>query len=298
MTTDGEIFRLRDLHEKFTKSPYFSAFSIITPKYDWLCVDRRETDIDSLIKRAERKQIFNLVVKDGERILGSINLIDLRKERWSEIVKVDDFSIPASLQLFELIDRMVNDSQYFERERSPLYFVYEKGNKSRGLVGILTFWDLNRAPAYILSYSILVYLEHTLLLKIRDSHNVWSEHVDLLTRIAEDDPDHYIKKFVRGPEYNYRILSKWGLPELLTFYKSDSHVERDSTEISEDLLNSFTQPEGFRNRIGHPVKLMIRDDENFKDDLKKMRIIWDSGRKAFVNFVDPKVRHSAPFIDD
>ena len=299
MTTDGEIFKLRDLHEKFAENPYFSAFSIITPKHDWLCVDMRERDIESLIKSAERKQIFNVVVKDGERILGSINLMDLREERWSEIVKVDNFSIPASLQLFELVDRMVNDSQYLERERSPLYFVYEKENKSGNPAGILTFWDLNRAPVYIFSYTILVYLEHSLLLKIRDSHNTWCDHADLLRKIS-DQCHRYdnIKNFVKGPKYDYKSLSKWGLPELLTFYNNDPHIERDSRKISENLLNSFTDGWTFRNRIGHTVKLIIEDNPCFKDDLRRLKSIWELGKPAFIDFIDPKVRHSAPFVND
>ncbi|MEM0136373.1 MAG: hypothetical protein QXU18_14300 [Thermoplasmatales archaeon] len=300
MPINDEVSGLMNVHKKFIENPYFSAFSIMTPKDDWLCFDTKRSDIESLTEEAKRKQIFNLVVKEGEEILGSINLKDLKENEWrNKLVKVDKFLIPASKPLIDLVDQMIRDSENLERERSPLYFVQGRGNKSKYPVGILTFWDLNRAPAYILSYSILVFLEHSLLLKIRDSHDTWCDHADLIKQINRQDPQRnisYIKKFVNRPRYNYRILSKWGLQELLIFFKYDPHIEGDSAEISEDLLNLFALEKDFRNRIGHPVKLIVTDDGNFRCDLKKLQIIWKLGKKAFINFTDPKVRHSTPFL--
>ena len=51
-----------------------------------------------------------------------------------------------------------------------MYFVQNPGSDSNEPIGIVTYWDLNRAPAYIFSFAILVYLEHTLLSKIEETH--------------------------------------------------------------------------------------------------------------------------------
>jgi hypothetical protein len=297
MTKDEEVFRLRDLHEEFLRDQYFTAFSIITPKNNWLCIDKNENNIESLVKRAEEKEVFNLVVKDSDKILGFINLTDIKEKKWDKMVSLDEFSISASLSLFNLVDRMVKDSKDRKRARSPLYFVHAAEEKSENLVGIITFWDLNRAPAYILSYPILVYLEHTLLLKIIDSHKEWTEHATFLSNISGNDRNGYIRKFLRGPSYNYKVLDRWGLLELLTFFKSDPHIQRDSSDVPGELLNLFNERRNFRNIIGHTVKLIIRDNVHFSEDLKELNDIWNIGKEMFENFIDPKVRHSSPIID-
>ena len=295
MTSGDEVLKLRGLHEEFLNEKYFSAFSIITPKRDWLCVDKNESNIDLKIEKAKRKKIFNLVVKENERISGSINLKYLERRQWDKLEEIEKFSVLESMHLFDLVERMVKDSKKAKRELSPLYFVYPTEDRTKDPVGIVTFWDLNRAPSYILSYPILVYLEHTLLFKIRDSHKEWSKHTDLLNKLSEnEDPYHYIKKFVKGPQYDYKVLSRWWLPQLVYFYKNDQHIERNHSEIPEELISSFIERGKFRNRLGHTVNLIIRDDKHFNEDLNELNNIWNLGKKIFINFIDPKVRHSSP----
>ena len=300
MTFDNDVIELKKVHEDYVENPYFTAFSLTTPHSDWLCIDKKDTNLEDKVKEAKILHIFNLVVKEDKKTIGSINVEDLGNENWRDlIVHSDDYFISASMSLFDLVGRMMKDSQNQKRERSPLYFVGNSALSDEEPVGIATFWDLNRAPAYILSYSILVYLEHTLLLKIRDSHNTWCEHIELLKQIANEDPQCYIKKFVRGPKYNYRILSKWGLPELLTFYRKDPHIDRDILMISDDLIAAFSDESAFRNRIGHSVKLLVEDkDKKFQTDLRRLNVIWNLGRTAFITFIDPKVRHSSPIFGD
>ena len=51
------------------------------------------------------------------------------------------------------------------------------------------------------------------------------------------------------------------------FYLNDPHIVNRKEKIPEDLINYFNRPERVRNRIGHPIKLLVRDNDNFTDDL-------------------------------
>ena len=306
MAVKNEELDLKKLHEGFINNIYFSAFSLMTPKENWLAIDRNETNnIEAKINEAKQKKIFNLVVIENEKVIGSINIKDLYNKNWNMFIKdVNKYSVDASTGLPKLSSIMANDAKGLVREDSPLYFVVESRNIESEPLGILTFWDLNRAPSYIFSYAVLVYLEHNLLIKIRESHQQWCNHSDVINKIWHmEKPPTYkddIKKFINEQQkkYNYRKLSKWGLPELLAFYKFDEHIEKDSSEDMESLIGLFNEEPSFRIRIGHSVKLLVNDDEKFKDDINKLNEIWKYGRRAFIEFSDPKISHSSPIFGD
>lgn len=294
MNTGDGIFGDKEVHKKFLNDPYFSASFLMTPREEWLCVDKEKSNLDGQIKKAKGKKISNLVVKEGNNVVGSINLLDLENKEWREINESREYNIPDSMSIFELVNRMAKDCKNFTREKSPLYFVYRSNDTRKEPVGLITFWDLNRAPVYILSYISLLYLEQTLLLKIRASHKKWSDHSEILKKIAPYDKKGYIKKFLAGPEYQYEILSKWGLNDLMCFYKNDPHVEKDSSSSLNDLVEQFSIDTDYRNRIAHTVKLLVNDNKKFRDDIILLRSLLASGKQAFINFSDPKVRHSKP----
>lgn len=300
MKIDDSIMKLRKMHKEFTENPYFSVFSLMTQHDDWLCIDKSGVDLEEKKGRARIREIFNLVVKENSKTVGSINIEDLNNPDWQNyIVDLDDYSIPASTSLFDITERMVKDSVNLERKRSPLYFVRDPDSTDREPVGITTFWDLNRAPSYILSYSILVYLEQTIFLSIKESHTVWHDHSELQSRLISMFGERYgnISGFFRGPKYDYKKLSKWGLQELLAFYRYDVHIDKDKFEVSDELVDSFSDGGKFRDRLGHTVKLLVEDkDDTFDTDLRRLNTIWKTGKSAFINFIDPKVRHSSPIL--
>lgn len=306
MTLKDEKLDLKELHEDFIKNMYFSAFSLMTPKGNWLSIDKKEEDIRGKISEAKQKKIFNIVVEEDGQVIGSINVKDISNDICDDLVKnVNEYQIDAYTDLPRLSEIMYKDSKVINRrEDSPLYFVVQSKGMKRELIGIMTFWDLNRAPSYIFSYTALVYLEHTLLLKIRDSHKEWYDHSDVIDKIWQmEKPPKYrecIKKFINTQQktYNYRKLSRWGLPELLAFYKFDEHIAKDPNQNMESLVGLFNEDFSFRNKIGHSVKLLVNDNEEFQEDLKKLNAIWKYGKQAFVEFTDPKVSHSSPILED
>ena len=99
------------------------AFSLITPKSDWLWIDIKDRNIDDKVKEAKKKDIFNLVVKDDELTLGYFNVLDLNKDKKEKLEKVNEHIISSSLPLYELSAKMLNDAKTVKRERSPIYFV-------------------------------------------------------------------------------------------------------------------------------------------------------------------------------
>ena len=81
---------------------------------------------------------------------------------------------------------------------------------------------------------------------------------------------------------------------MLHFYKSDPHINKDLEWISDKLIELVSIGGDFRNRVSHSVKLLVKDDDNFSLDLQRLSLIWKTGKTAFENFIDPKVRHSSP----
>ena len=300
MKIGDSVKELRKIHKEFTENPYFSVFSVVTQHDDWLCIDKSGVDLAEKKRDARIGKIFNLVVKENSKTVGSINIEDLNNPNWKKnIVDLDDYSISASTSLFDITERMVKDSVNLERKRSPLYFVRDPASQDSEPVGIATFWDLNRAPSYILTYPILVYLEHTIFLAIKESHTVWHDHSELLSRIMSRFRDRYgnISGFFNAPKYDYKELSRWGLPELVTFYRYDVHIRKGKFKISDELIDSFSDGSDFRNRVGHTVKLLVEDkDDTFHTDLRRLYTIWNAGKPAFINFIDPKLRHSSPIM--
>lgn len=312
MEANDSLNNLKGLHEEFLNSSYFSALSIMTPKKDWLCIHRDDKYLNETYFEAKKRSIFNLVVMDGHQVSGFINIKYIKKRNeeftvdWNKMEKVEEQAICETLSLFDLLKKMVGDAKKVKRRMSPLYFVLPSKGSTKEPIGVISFWDLNRAPTYILSYPILVYLEHTLIFKIRHSHKQWVEHVELLTQIGRhfgvDKHEHNrFKKFLSAPEYNHSILSKCGFPELVYFYENDPHIERDGDEVIKNLIGLFKKNrkgnKKFRNMIAHTVNLIV-DGQEFMENLEDLDKIWDYGKVAFSNFINPKLSYSTPIINE
>ena len=312
MNEANTLNELRVIHDEFLNSRYFSAPSIMTPRKEWLSIDRNDdSSIEEVCKKAEDNGISNLVVMDGQRVSGFLNVNYIRerngryKLEWDKMGSIEDHSFPENTHLSDLIKDMVREAEsVVEREMSPLYFVVKSQKGSKEPIVIISFWDLNRAPAYILSYPILVYLEHTLISKIEDSHIGWVEHRDLASKMGKkfhklkDRDNKRFNLFMGGPKYDYTALSKWSFQELIFFYRNDPHVIRDPKEIPEGILDLFTREsnrKNLRNIIAHTVNLIV-DQENFKQDLKDLDLIWNYGKILFYSFGDHKLSYSEPFL--
>ena len=303
---------LRAIHKEFLESRYFSALSIITPKEDWLWISKDGAGIDKKYGEAKKRKIFNLVVIDGQRVSGFINVEYIRPRdgkyeiEWEKMESVENYRVPEGSHLFDLLKRMVKDAKQIgeEREMSPIYFVVKSEGKSEEPIGIISFWDLNRAPAYILSYPILVYLEHTLIIKIEKSHSNWVSHKDLLEKISESYSGrryrairNRFKKFLEEPMHDYQVLSEWGLPELAYFYENDPHMEMYKDSVTSDLIQLFTNESKLRNILAHTVNLIV-DGNDFERDLENLEKIWNYGKTVFFNFIDPKVSYRPWFSNE
>jgi hypothetical protein len=302
------LYDLKDLHKEFLDSKYFSALSIMTPKEDWLCVHRYESCLKENYEEAQKRKIFNLVVMDGQHVSGYINVKYIKKRDgeynidWDKMEKIEVHTVHETLDLFNLLKKMVNDAKKVRRRMSPIYFVNSSQGGSKEPIGIISFWDLNRAPAYILSYPILVYVEHTLIIKIKNSHKRWVEHEDLLTKIREKYGEktrksRLFKEFLGSSEYNYSKLFKFGFPELLYFYENDPHIDRDEDRTIENLISLFKDNRKFRNIIAHSVNLIV-EGQHFRQNLEDLEKIWDYGKTAFCNFINPKLSYSPPLINE
>ncbi len=287
--------KIRNLNGEFLNNPYFSAYSIMTPKKDWLTVHRFDNSPSNIASKAISRGLTNVVVCEDGDIKGFINAKDLKEGRWNTMKEgIENYMLKGGMLLPDLVDRMVMGSRNMERDQSPLYFVTQKENSVEDIVGILTFWDLNRAPSYVFFYSILVAIEQTLLLTIRKSHTEWCDHTETLGKIEDELRNTRsfppIFQFAQGPEYNFKKLDKWDLRALKAFYERDLHI-REQDESFQQLIDILTS--NLRNRVGHPVKFIIKDDRHFKDDLKTLSKILHYGKEFFVGFPNPKVRHES-----
>jgi hypothetical protein len=314
MEANDSLNNLKDLHEEFLNSSYFTALSIMTPREDWVYIERNGENVSKAYKKATRMNVFNLVVKDGQNVLGYINVKYIKQGEhgydidWKKMEKTVDHTVSGTCHLFKLLKRMVKDAKQVEREMSPLYFVLPSQANSKEPIGIISFWDLNRAPSYILSYPILVYLEHTLINKIQKSHKDWVEHEDLLARIRDGEKNgknskkyNNLKEFLENPKGDYSKLSNWYFPELVYFYENDPHIETDGDEIIKNLIEllkkNWNNNTKFRNMIAHTVNLIV-DGEKFRENLEDLEKIWDYGKIAFSNFINPKLSYSTPIITE
>lgn len=314
MEANDSLNNLKDLHEEFLNSSYFSALSIMTPREDWVCIERNGENICGAYEEATKMNIFNLVVKDGQNVLGYINVKYIKQGEhgydidWKKMEKTVDHTVSGTSHLSKLLKRMAKDAKQVEREMSPLYFVLPSQANSKEPIGIISFWDLNRAPSYILSYPILVYLEHTLINKIKKSHKDCVEHEDLLEKVRvtekkgkESKKYQHFKEFLENPTDNYSKLSKWYFPELVFFYENDPHIERDGDEVLKNLIEllkkNWNNNTKFRNMIAHTVNLIV-DGEKFRENLEDLEKIWDYGKIAFSNFINPKLSYSSPLINE
>ena len=297
-----DAFKLEEYHRDFLNNRYFQVFTIMTPRKDWLCIDLNTGDINESIKQAKEAEISNIVVMDGDITKGYINVNEWNEKKiamddWNQISKsYKDHLLSHSLTLLETVKKMANDSIGLKRESSPLYFVFDYSSRQGEPIGIVTYWDLNRAPDYIFSFAIQTYLEHTILLAIRDSHKFWEDHSLVLQSIK--GRREVLEKFLNGGKYNYRALSNLGFSEMFEFYRKDPHIDKKKINFPDDKINYISVPNNYRNRVGHPVRLLVEDDDDFHKDLERLSMIWEMGMDAFLKFVNPKVRHSSPSVEE
>ncbi len=299
-----------NIHMDFLQNEYFTARSLMTPRKECSYVDITGQNLEAGKEDAKKNGFSNLVVKKGDETVGFINVEDLKKTDWKDrVVKIDEkHTVSASMSLFKLAEKMAGDSADTkmcpERKRAPLYFVYDVESSGKEPIGIMTYWDFNRASSYILSYTILVVMEQSLFRVIKDTHNEWQDHCSMLDKFDGGKVNSNVHKFLcecPGHEgYNYSALSKWHLRELLIFYNNDEHVKKDlriEESILKKLADFFKQENKIRNRIAHPVNLLV-EDKDFQTDLKNLMVLWKYGNEAFLKYDDAKLRRNAPVNED
>jgi len=96
----SDFSALRKIHQEFTLNSYFTAFSLITPKSDWLWIDIKDRNIDEKVKEAKKRDIFNLVVENDQLTLGYFNVLDLNKDKKEKHEKVNEDIISSSIPLY------------------------------------------------------------------------------------------------------------------------------------------------------------------------------------------------------
>lgn len=180
--------------------------------------------------------------------------------------------LPQRSDLFEILDKFRRDCDRF-RGHYPLYSVL---SNKRLITGIINFADLNRRPVYIVAYAALVNSEIYLKTEIRRSYGrddiSW---LDLLNS-KERGKIHDIKKN-NGVDY----LDALSLKHLVSLVKNEKckfrlvkHAELDSLEAVSNL----------RNRVAHPVRILIRKSR-YKSDIKDLhrsvRILTVAGNEYF-----------------
>ena len=109
-----------------------------------------------------------------------------------------------------------------------------------------------------------------------------------------------MKRLLMSSNPNFaQISKKWYLNDLIDFCRQDPHIDTKYKKIDETLIECLDGygEESLRNQIGHPIKLLVRDDDmNYKHDLERLAKLWPSGKKALGNFPNPKVpRNSQKF---
>ena len=128
MEANDSLNNLKDLHEEFLNSSYFSALSIMTPKEDWLCIHRDDKCLKETYCEAKKRRIFNLVVMDGQQVSGFINIkyINKRNEEftvdWNRMEKVEEHAICESLSLFDLLKKNGGRRKKGKEEDEPFIF--------------------------------------------------------------------------------------------------------------------------------------------------------------------------------
>lgn len=297
---DDNYGEIMNAHKELWEGKYFNVSAIITPPKCWISIIHKSEEYEKIAERAKDNKIFNVVVMENNEPIGFINVKYLEKGCWGKLSKIDDYSIEETQHLTQTVNRMYKDAEkIIHREESPLYFSFKDSSGKRKYNGIFTFWDLNRGPSYVLSYLGLVYLEHTLLEKIRDSHKdkEFKSHRDVIEKCRKSvkykREIEYIESVFTEEKYEFKRLSTLGLAGMAAFYKNDTCINRDKNLIPDDLLESMlSNSHGiFRNRIGHTIKLLVEDNDRFKSDLKNLKNIWNFTEHLFANFKDPKVRY-------
>ena len=111
---------LRAIHKEFLESGYFSAFSIMTPKKDWLTIDRFDNNPLKIALNATNRGITNIVVCEGRNIKGFINARDLAEGHWNMMKEgIENFMFEGDILLPVLVDRMMIDSNNTELDQAP-----------------------------------------------------------------------------------------------------------------------------------------------------------------------------------
>ena len=166
--------------------------------------------------------------------------------------------VPASSDLFAILNKFSSDC---DRHRShyPLYSVL---NPEKRIVGIINFADLNRRPVYIVAYAALVNSEIYLKTEIRKAYGKddlsWLHILDSKEKGKIDD----IKQS-HGVDY----FGAMSLKHLMSLVKS----ERCKFKVTDQReLDSLEAISNLRNRVAHPVRILIRRSR-YKRDLKDLQ---------------------------
>ena len=210
--------------------------------------EANHASIDSIVAFSQTGRFHNYVmVKD---IVNAGYLLD------KNLLKTCN-EMPHSSDLFDILNNFNRDCDRY-RDHYPLYSVLDP---KRRIVGIINFADLNRRPVYIVAYAALVNLETYLKTEIRKAYGKddlsWLDILDPKEREKIDT----IRK---GNGVGY--LDSISLKHLVSLVKSEK-CKFKITKQSE--LDSLEAVSNLRNRIAHPVSMLIRKS-SYRRDIKDL----------------------------
>ena len=274
---------------RLKESGVFTAFSLITHRSNWLTVEYLQKDVEEEVRDAERYEIFNLVVIENHKVKGSINVKDLCNGDWDHCVPLSSFTINPSTPIPNLVETFSKDSRDTDRKRSPVYFVNSTNGAKQNPLGILTFWDLNRAPVYILSTLVVTFVEQSLLDQAKNAY-FHKDQIDLLSCTQR------VRDYIEAMDFSPSRLSEWYFHDFISLIRSDETIRMGSLPLSGELVSALegTGNDSFRNRVNHSNKLVVRDDDiNFTQDLHKLCVVMTEGLPWIDEFTNPKVSYTS-----
>lgn len=211
--------------------------------------EAKQASIDSIVVFNQDRRFENYVlVKD-------LITVGYRLEK-SLFRKCNELSYGSDLLC--VLDKFSRDCDRY-RGHYPLYSIL---GPNRRIIGIMNFTDLNRRPVYIVAYATLVNLETYLKTEIRKAYGKANlSWLDILERKERKKIDKIRKE--NGVDY----FESTSLKQLVSLVKS----EKCKFKITkQSVLDSLEAVSNLRNRIAHPVNMLIRKS-SYRRDIKDLQ---------------------------
>ncbi|MHB1440128.1 MAG: hypothetical protein ACYCSO_09370 [Cuniculiplasma sp.] len=294
-----------DSLEELLKSRPFQAQSLITPIDDFVYIDEKATTkkVEEIVNDARNKSISSIGIFKNSKPFGYSVIPPPNRKNKNYDPKRDYIKFKShhylkyndTLEI--IISKFIDVNNSSEKTTSPpIFLITGENDNNDDLIGLMTYWDLNRRSVYSFIYTIFVYFEQSIKIEI------YKSHIDRL--------DNCIRDFIRRQEVKKKnsrkicdgncglnqIISNLKFLELQKLFYDDKHI---STTIKEKFPKEVVEAVGSkRNQIAHPVNLIMDNGRGdlFKKNLQILKRICVEGRKIVIDNDDnPKnTMHSSP----